>query len=319
MHSGNTGDKREARAVCRLLISPLRSSFPFSSADNHLVTDVTNPENFEGKAPAVDFSHTASELLQAIGRLLMVTLVIDIGGRNVKVWMGSQDDKFKFPSGPDMTATECVRQVRRRVKEFKFDRVSIGYPGDVLHGEPSQEPVNLGGKWVGFRFEDAFECPVRIMNDACLQALGSYEGGRMLYLGFGTGVGSVYMIDGKVVPLAFGHLAILRGGTLHDHLSREGLERRGKRKWQRSVSEAVPILKEAFQADYVVLGGGNAKLIDPIPEGARRGGNRFAFLGGLRLWEDEATVDRAATAAASPASAAPGTGTPLIALSRRSS
>ncbi len=246
----------------------------------------------------------------------MVTLVIDIGGRNVKVWRGSQKDKFKFPTGPDMTAAECVRQVRKRVKDFRFDRVSVGYPGDVMHGIPSKEPVNLGGKWVGFRFEDAFECPARVMNDACLQALGSYEGGRMLYLGLGTGVGSAFLIDGKIVPLALGHLAILRGGTLHDHMSREGLEKRGNRKWQRSVTAAVPILKEAFQADYLVLGGGNAKHVKTVPEGARRGGNRFAFLGGLRLWEDSASTGETA---ASSASADPGPNGPVIPIPRQCS
>lgn len=245
----------------------------------------------------------------------MITLVIDIGGRNVKVWKGSQRDKFKFPSGPDMTAAECVRQVRR-VKDLEFDRVSIGYPGNVLHGEPIQEPINLGGKWIGFRFEDAFECPVRIMNDACLQALGSYEGGRMLYLGLGTGVGSTYMIDGKVIPLSLGHLAILDGGTLHEHMSREGLAKRGKRKWQRSVAAAVPILQEAFQTDYVILGGGNAKVLDKIPDGARRGGNRFAFLGGLRLWDDSATVNETATSSAAAGQRPSG---PMIALSRQGS
>jgi polyphosphate glucokinase len=215
-----------------------------------------------------------------------------------------------------MTAAECVRQVRRRVKDLAFDRVSIGYPGDVMHGEPSQEPINLGGKWVGFRFEDAFECPVRVMNDACLQALGSYEGGRMLYMGLGTGVGSAFLIDGKIVPLALGHLAILRGETLHEHLSREGLERRGNRRWQRSVAAAVPILQKAFQADYVVLGGGNAKLVEDIPDWARRGGNRFAFLGGLRLWDDSASLKDTPL---SPATAGQEPSDPVIPLPRQCS
>ena len=218
----------------------------------------------------------------------MVTLVLDIGGNNVKVWQTGEKDKFKFPSGPELTAEECVRKVKQEVKSFTYDRVSIGYPGDVLHGKPCKEPINLGGKWVDFNFDKAFGCPVRIMNDACMQALGSYEGGRMLYLGLGTGIGSTFFIDGKIVPLALGHLSILPGGTLHEHLSREALDRNGVKAFRESLAAAVPLLREAFVADYVVLGGGNSKRIKDLPEGTRRGGNRFAYLGGLRLWPDAA-------------------------------
>lgn len=221
----------------------------------------------------------------------MATLVLDIGGSNVKVWQTGEKDKFKFPSGPELSPEECVRKVTQEVKSFEYDQVSIGYPGDVLHGKPCKEPINLGGKWVDFDFATAFGCPVRIMNDACMQALGCYEGGRMLYVGLGTGVGSTFFIDGKIVPLALGHLSILPGGTLHEHLSRAALEERGVKAFRRSLAAAVPLLRKAFVADYVVLGGGNSKRIKELPEATRRGGNRFAYLGGLRLWPDTAEGD----------------------------
>jgi len=220
----------------------------------------------------------------------MVTLVVDVGGRNVKVWRSGERDKFKFASGPDLTPKECVRQVKKRVDDFSFDRISLGYPGEVRYGAPVKEPINLGGRWVGFDFEAEFGGPVRIMNDACMQALGSYEGGRMLYVGLGTGVGSVFVIDGAIVPLALGDLRVLRGGTLHEFMSREALERLGLKVWRKKVALATPILKRAFLADSVVLGGGNAKRLETIPEGTRRGGNHFAYLGGLRMWDDTAAA-----------------------------
>jgi hypothetical protein len=160
----------------------------------------------------------------------------------------------------------------------------------VLNGRPVADPWNLGKGWLGCAFTAAFGCPVRIMNDACMQALGSYEGGRMLYIGLGTSMGTTFIIDGKIVPLALGHLKLFGGETFDHHLSRKGLKLHGKKRWRCAVLEAAETLKAAFHADYVVLGGGNAKLIEEFPEGVRLGGNENAYFGGLRMWEDAAAA-----------------------------
>jgi polyphosphate glucokinase len=176
--------------------------------------------------------------------------------------------------------------VKEATVDWPIERISIGYPGEVRNGRPVAEPINLGPGWVDFDFGHAFNCPVRMMNDACMQALGSYEGGKMLYLGLGTGLGTVFISDGFVVPLALGHLKLWEGETFDHYLSRAGLTRHGKKRWRQAVKEAAEILKAAFFADYVVLGGGNADEIKELPEGCRRGGNHNAYFGGLRMWED---------------------------------
>lgn len=216
----------------------------------------------------------------------MNTLVVDVGGTNVKVWRTGAGDKVKIPSGKKMTAERFAADVKDVVEDWEFHRVSLGYPGDVLNGKPVTEPLNLGPGWVDFDFAAVFGCPVRIMNDACMQALGSYEGGRMLYLGLGTSLGSTYIIDGKIVPLALGDLPFLRGQTFEHFMSRQGLQIYGAKKWQQSVARAAAILKTAFMADYVVLGGGNAKKIRKMPDGCRRGMNQSAYFGGIRMWDD---------------------------------
>jgi predicted NBD/HSP70 family sugar kinase len=221
----------------------------------------------------------------------MNILVVDVGGTNVKVWKTGEADKAKFPSGKKLTPEVLVRKVKEIADEWAFDRVSLGYPGEVLNGRPAADPYNVGGGWVDFDFAAAWGCPVRIMNDACMQALGSYEGGRMLYIGLGTSMGTTFIIDGKIVPLALGHLKLFGDETFEHYLSRKGLQLHGKKRWRRAVVEASETLKAAFFADYVVLGGGNAKLLRKLPEGLRLGGNENAYFGGLRMWEDAAEAN----------------------------
>lgn len=220
----------------------------------------------------------------------MNVLVLDIGGTNVKVWKTDEFDKVKIPSGKGLTPAILVEEVKRLPNgsdKWIFDRVSIGYPGDVINGHPSAEPYNLANGWVDFDYAHAFGCPVKIMNDACMQALGSYEGGRMLYIGLGTSMGTTFIIDNKIVPLALGHLRFHRGNSFEQALGRAGLEKLGAKAWRAAVVEAVATLKAAFLADYVVLGGGNAKRMDKLPQGCRRGGNHNAYFGGLRMWDDK--------------------------------
>jgi predicted NBD/HSP70 family sugar kinase len=211
--------------------------------------------------------------------------VIDIRGSNVKLWRTGEPEKIKIESGKEMTPEKLAGEVKAALHGWPFERVSVGYPGDVLNGLPAAEPYNLGPGWVGFDYARAFAAPVKLMNDACMQALGSYEGGRMLFLGLGTSLGSVFIIDGRIVPLALGHLRFYKGESFEHYLSRKGLERYGAKAFQHAVSEAATTLKAAFLADYVVLGGGNAKKIDELPEGCRRGANEMAYIGGIRMWE----------------------------------
>jgi len=222
----------------------------------------------------------------ALWKRTMHILVLDIGGTNVKVWKTGETDKVKVPSGKGFTPKKLVDQVKEASTDWAFDRVSIGYPGQVQNGRPVAEPYNLGEGWVDFDYAGAFACPVRIMNDACMQALGSYDGGRMLYIGLGTSMGTTFITEGKIVPLALGHLKFQDGESFEHFLGRKGLELRGEKRWRRAVIEAAETLKAAFLADYVVLGGGNAKKLEDLPEGIRRGGNHNAYFGGLRMWED---------------------------------
>jgi polyphosphate glucokinase len=212
-------------------------------------------------------------------------LVIDVGGTHVKVSDQQHKAPVKIDSGPKMTASQMVAAVRKVTADWKYSEISIGYPGPVTHGRPLSEPHNLGGGWVGFDFKKAFGCPVKLVNDAAMQAIGSYEGGRMLFLGLGTGLGSAMVVDGVLEPMELAHLPYRRGRTYEDYIGLAGLERLGKKKWRQHVSAVTEELKAALEADYVVLGGGNARLLKDLPKGARMGDNENAFKGGVRLWK----------------------------------
>ena len=218
----------------------------------------------------------------------MKVLVIDIGGSHVKVLATGRKTQIKISSGPSMTARTMTRDVRKAVAGWTYDAVSIGYPGVVLHGKPISEPRHLGGGWVGFRFKKAFRCPVTVINDAAMQALGSYKGGRMLFLGLGTGLGSALIIDGILEPTELAHLPYKKGRTYEDYVGKAGLKRLGKKKWRRHVLDVVTRLTAALEVDDVVIGGGNAKLLKRLPRGVRLGANENAFLGGYRLWKKHA-------------------------------
>lgn len=222
----------------------------------------------------------------------MKALVVDVGGTNVKILgAGMPDDQMvKIPSGPTMDAAAMAESVLAAASGWEYDAISIGYPGPVQHGKIVQEPHNLAPGWVDFDFEARFGKPVKIINDAAMQALGSYEGGHMLFLGLGTGLGSALVVQGVVAPLEVAHLPYRKGRTFEDYVGLRGLERLGPKKWKRHVARVVAILKAALVADYVVLGGGNSKRFQELPEGCRRGDNDNAFVGGQRLWQSAAEV-----------------------------
>jgi len=210
-------------------------------------------------------------------------LVIDVGGTHVKVLATGRREPVEIPSGPRMTARAMVQAVRIATGAWKYEAVSIGYPGPVVHGKPVAEPVNLGGGWIRFSFEKAFGRPVKMINDAAMQALGSYEGGRMLFLGLGTGLGSAMIVDGVVEPMELAHLPY-KSRTYEDYVGERGRERLGTKKWRREVTVVIQLFKAAFDADYVVVGGGNAKRLKKLPRGVRLGNNANAFRGGFKLW-----------------------------------
>jgi len=213
-------------------------------------------------------------------------LVIDVGGTHIKVTATGRRTRVKISSGPKMSARQMVADVCAATAGWKYDAVSIGYPGPVLHDQPVREPFNLAGGWVGFDFKKAFGHPVKIINDAAMQALGSYEGGQMLFLGFGTGLGSALVSHhGSVIPLELAHLPYKNGLTYEDYVGLAGLKRLGKKKWRKHVEIVVAQLKAALQAGYVVIGGGNARLIHKLPPDSRLGDNANAFRGGFRLWK----------------------------------
>jgi polyphosphate glucokinase len=216
--------------------------------------------------------------------MAMNVLVVDVGGTHVKILATGQSVPREIPSGPDMTPKEMVSKVRTLAEGWKYDAVSLGYPGVVFRGRPVAEPHNLGRGWVGFDFQAAFGCPVKVINDAAMQALGSYKGGKMLFLGLGTGLGSAMVMDGIVEPMELGHLPYKRG-TYEDYVGERGLEKRGKKKWRRDVADVVTRLIAALEPDDVVLGGGNVRKLQELPPGCRLGDNANAFLGGFRLWE----------------------------------
>ena len=216
----------------------------------------------------------------------MNVLTVDVGGTHVKILATGQDEPRKFPSGPKLTPKEMVAGVKKLAQGWKYDAVSIGYPGVVIHGRPVSEPRNLGKGWVGFDYRAAFGKPVKIINDAAMQALGGYKGGKMLYLGLGTGLGSTMIVDGIVEPMELAHLPYKKG-TYEDYVGLRGLEKRGKKKWRRHVEDVVARLSAALEPDDIVLGGGNARKLKDLPPGSRPGDNANAFLGGFRLWEDK--------------------------------
>ncbi|HEY4960359.1 MAG TPA: ROK family protein [Candidatus Limnocylindrales bacterium] len=217
----------------------------------------------------------------------MKVLAIDVGGTNVKLLASGHEARRKFASGPTLTAKQMVDEVRKVAADWKYDVVSIGYPGPVLDGRLLAEPHNLGKGWVGFNFEKAFSCPVKIVNDAAMQALGSYKRGRMLFLGLGTGLGSAMIIDGELLPMELAHLPY-RKGTYEDYVGLRGMKRFGKKKWRSYVADVVEKLSAALEPDDVVLGGGNVKFLKTMPAKCRAGDNANAFKGGFRLWEDSA-------------------------------
>src|ERR1700723_2075617 len=211
-------------------------------------------------------------------------LVIDVGGSHVKTRVSSSRDMRQFESGPTLTPRRMVSRVLRQTGDLKYDVVSIGYPGVVVHGKIVTEPYNLGRGWVGFDFRKAFGRPIMLMNDAAMQAIGSYEGGRMLFLGLGTGLGSALIVDGTVAPMELAHLPYKRGRSYEDYVGDGGRRRLGAKKWRRAVADVVAQLSKALETDYVVIGGGNARKLKKLPANARLGNNEFAFLGGFRVW-----------------------------------
>lgn len=221
----------------------------------------------------------------------MNVLVVDIGGTNVKLLATGQETRRKFPSGPDLTPEVMAAGVQQAAEGWEYEALSLGYPGPVLRGKPVCDPPNLGRGWVGFDFDKAFGKPVKLINDAAMQALGSYEGGRMLFLGLGTGLGSAMVVDGLVEPMELGHLPY-RKQTYEDYVGLRGLKRHGKKKWRKYVNDVVERLRAALLPEDIVLGGGNAELLgdDHLPEGCRLGHNAYAFTGGFRLWEDAKTA-----------------------------
>jgi polyphosphate glucokinase len=214
-------------------------------------------------------------------------LVVDVGGSHVKVLASDELEPRRADSGPDLTAAQMVDAATRLAADWTWDSVSVGVPSPVHGGRVAAEPVNLGKGWVGFDFVTAFGKPTKVVNDAAMQALGSYEGGRMLFLGLGTGLGSALVANGFVQPMELGHLPYKKA-TFEDYVGSVGLGKRGKRRWRLDVVDVVAKLSAALEAEYVVLGGGNAKKLDPLPPNARLGSNENAFAGGFRLWDPDA-------------------------------
>jgi polyphosphate glucokinase len=210
-------------------------------------------------------------------------LVVDVGGTSVKIHATGQTEGRSFRSGPMLTPSRMVSGVKKLAADWTYDVVSIGYPGPVLGGRPIAEPYNLGRGWVGFDFAQAFGRPVKVVNDAAMQALGSYKGGKMLFLGLGTGLGTAMIVEGIVAPMELAHLPY-KNGTYEDYVGRAGLERYGKKKWRRHVADVVGRLISALQPDDTVIGGGNVTKLEPLPPHSRKGENANAFVGGFRLW-----------------------------------
>jgi len=219
-------------------------------------------------------------------------LAIDVGGTHVKMRVSGRRETRQFDSGPKMGPGDMVERVHELTGDWIYDVVSMGYPGVVVHGVIISEPHNLGPGWVGFDFKKAFGRPIRILNDAAMQAIGSYEGGRMLFLGLGTGLGSALIVDGIVAPMELAHLPYKKGNTYEYYLGLRGLHRMGGKKWRQTVAEVVEELGTVLEVDYVILGGGNARKLKSMPKKARLGSNEFAFTGGFRIWGDAVNRSR---------------------------
>jgi predicted NBD/HSP70 family sugar kinase len=219
-------------------------------------------------------------------------LVIDVGGTHIKLLATGQTQMRRFDSGINLTPQDMVKGVLEMVKDWSYNAITIGFPSPVKAGKIALEPHNLGRGWVGFDFERAFGCPIKYINDASMQALGSYEGGKMLFLGLGTGLGSTLIADGTVLPMELGHLPFKKD-TFEDYIGQRGLDKYGKKKWRELVPEVIAILSAALLPDYVVLGGGNTKKLEKLPEGVHLGSNDNAFKGGFRLWENASSLEKA--------------------------
>jgi polyphosphate glucokinase len=218
-----------------------------------------------------------------------IVLAIDIGGSHVKILPSTGGEERKAESGPDMTGSEMVAAVKTLAEGLSFDVISMGYPGPVHHNRPLADPKNLGSGWVGFDFATSFGKPTKIINDALMQAIGSYEGGRMLFLGLGTGLGAAMIVDNVAQPMELAHLPY-RKKTFEDYVGERGLEKRGLKKWRKSVFDVVERLRAAMLPEYIVIGGGNVEKLDELPPDCRRGDNTRAFEGGFRLWWDKTLV-----------------------------
>lgn len=226
----------------------------------------------------------ASRSGHARRRSLPTVLAIDVGGTHVKMKISPDSEEREFRSGPRLSARSMAAKVKAMTKGWDYDVVSMGYPGPVMHGQLVAEPYNLGRGWIHFDFAKAFGCPIKIINDAAMQALGSYSGGRMLFLGLGTGLGSAMIIDGALESMELGHLPYKKGRTFEDYVGSDGLKRLGKKKWRAHVADVVKRLRAALQPDYIVLGGGNVSKIKTLPPHTTLGANENAFIGGFQLW-----------------------------------
>ncbi|MDW6022957.1 ROK family protein [Mesorhizobium sp. BAC0120] len=218
-----------------------------------------------------------------------IVLAIDIGGSHVKILTSTGGEERKAESGPNMTGSEMVAAVKALAEGLSFDVISMGYPGPVHHNRPLADPKNLGPGWVGFDFAKSFGKPTKVINDALMQAIGSYEGGRMLFLGLGTGLGAAMIVDNVAQPMELAHLPY-RKKTFEDYVGERGLEKRGLKKWRKSVFDVVERLRAAMLPEYIVIGGGNVEKLDELPPDCRRGDNTRAFEGGFRLWWDKKLV-----------------------------
>ncbi len=227
-------------------------------------------------------------------RLALRILVLDIGGSHVKVALPDRPDEVEVPSGDRLTPRKMLRKLRPVLRGARFDRVSIGYPGIVVRGRIVSEPAHLGRGWAGFDFEAAFHRPTRILNDAAMQALGSYHGGRMLFLGLGTGLGTALVLDGEIEAMELAHLPYKKGRTYEDYVGEAALERLGRKKWQKEVQDVTRLLTAALEPEYVVIGGGNERKLRELPPKSERGDNRNAILGGIRLWDPTAVASKSA-------------------------
>ena len=232
----------------------------------------------------------AKAVKQTASNAEKIVLAIDIGGSHVKILTSAGGEERRADSGPDLTPQQMIDTVKKLAEGLPYDVISMGYPGPVRHNKPVLDPMNLGKGWAGFDFAAQFGKPVKVVNDALMQAIGSYEGGRMLFLGLGTGLGAAMIADHVGLPMELAHLPYKKTRSFEDYVGERGLERRGKKKWRESVFDVVGRLRAAMQPDYVVIGGGNVDKLDDLPTDSRRGDNTRAFEGGFRLWRDKALI-----------------------------